>query len=84
MHNLLSLNRDKNIASIVADAVRRGVSRFEQVVDPARGEQLNMIEIQNVREYINQIVNKLTDKLNNFSTLTPLLHIFLYQFVSYL
>ena len=48
------LNRDKNIASIVADAVRRGVSRFEPVVDPARREQLNMLDIQNVGEYINQ------------------------------
>ena len=51
-------NRDKNIASIVADAVRRGVSRFEQVVDPARREQLNMLDIQNVGEYINQIRNQ--------------------------
>ena len=47
------LNRGKNIASIVADAVRRGVSRFEPVVDPARREQLNMLEAQNVAEYIN-------------------------------
>ena len=62
------LNRDKNISSIVADAVRRGVSRFEQVVDPARREQLNMLEIQNVGEYINQFKIKLTDKLNNFDT----------------
>ena len=65
------LNRDKNIASIVSDAVRRGVSRFEQVVDPARREQLNMLEIQNVGEYINQIKIKLTDKLNIFSTILP-------------
>ena len=42
------LNRYKNIASIVADSVRHGVSRFEPVVDPARREQLNMLEIQNV------------------------------------
>jgi hypothetical protein len=62
------LNRDKNIASIVADAVRRGVSRFEQVVDPARREQLNMLDIQNVGEYINQFKIKLTDKLNGFDT----------------
>ena len=47
------LNRDKNIASIVADSVRRGVSRFEPVVDPARREQLNMLEVQNVGEYLN-------------------------------
>ena len=65
------LNRDKNIASIVADAVRRGVSRFEQVVDPARREQLNMLDIQNVGEYINQIKIKLTDILNIFSTVLP-------------
>ena len=52
------LNRDKNIASIVADAVRRGVSRFEQVVDPERREQLNMLEIQSVGEY------KIKSKLN--------------------
>ena len=62
------LNRDKNIASIVADSVRRGVSSFEQVVDPARREQLNMLEIQNVGEYINQFKIKLTDKLNSFDT----------------
>jgi hypothetical protein len=62
------LNRDKNIASIVADAVRRGVSRFEPVVDPARREQLNMLDIQNVGEYINQFKIKLTDKLNGFDT----------------
>ena len=65
------LNRDKNIASIVADAVRRGVSRFEQVVDPSRREQLNMLDIQNVGEYINEIRITLTDKLNRFSTILP-------------
>ena len=48
------LNRDKNIASIVADSVRRGVSRFEPVIDPIRREQLNMLDIQNVEEHINQ------------------------------
>ena len=62
------LNRDKNIASIVADSIRRGVSRFEPVVDPDRREQLNMLKIQNVGEYINQFKIKLTDKLNNFDT----------------
>ena len=65
------LNRDQNLASIVADAVRRGVSRFEPVVDPARREQLNMLEIQNVGEYINQIRIELTDKLHVFSTILP-------------
>ena len=65
------LNRDKDISSIVADAVRRGVSRFEQVVDSARREQLNMLEIQNVGEYINQIKINLTDKLNIFSKVLP-------------
>ena len=65
------LNRDKNIASIVSDAVRRGVSRFEQVVDPTRREQLNMLEIQNVGEYINRTKIKLIDKLNIFSTILP-------------
>ena len=43
---------------------------FEQVVDPARREQLNMLEIQNVGEYRNQIKIKLTDKLNIFSSST--------------
>ena len=71
MHIQEFLNRDKNIASIVSDAVRRGVSRFEQVVDPARREQLNILEIQNVGEYINQIKIKLIDKLNIFSTILP-------------
>ena len=46
----------------------RDRSRFEPVVDPARREQLNMLEIQNVGEYINQFKIKLTDKLNNFDT----------------
>ena len=47
------LNRDKAIAFFVADAVRRGVSRSEPIVDPARREQLNMLEIQNVGEHLN-------------------------------
>ena len=62
------LNRDKNIASIAADAVRRGVSRFELVVDPARSEQLTKLEIQNVREYIIRFEIKVTDQLNSFDT----------------
>ena len=42
------LNRDRNISSFVADAVRRGVSRFEPVLQPERIEQLNMLDMQNV------------------------------------
>ena len=64
-------NPDKNIASPVAKSVRRGVSRWKLVADPARREQLNMLEIHNVGEYINQIKIKLTDKLNRFSTVLP-------------
>jgi predicted transcriptional regulator len=71
------LNRDKNIASIVSDAVRRGVSRFEQVVDPARREQLNMLEIQNVGEYINQIKIKLTSNTLMFFELLPFSYVLL-------
>ena len=47
------LDRDKNISSIIADSVRRGVRRYEPALDPIRREQLNMLDIQNVGEYIN-------------------------------
>ena len=60
------LNRDKNISSIISDNVRRGVRRYEPALDPVRREQLNMLDIQNVGEYINQFKIKLLDKLNIF------------------
>ena len=56
------LDRDKNISSIIADSVQRAVRRFEPVLDPVRREQLNMLDIQNVGEYINQFKIKLTEK----------------------
>ena len=63
------LDRDKRLSSFNASAVRKGVSRFEPVIDPVRREQLNMLDIQNVGEYINQFKIKLTDKLNTFDTI---------------
>ena len=63
------LNKDKQLSSFIASAVRKGVSRFEPVIDPVRREQLNMLDIQNVGEYINQFKIKLTDKLNTFDTI---------------
>ena len=69
------LDRDKTISSLIADAVRRGVRKHEPVLDPVRREQLNMLDIQNVGEYINQFKIKLTEKLNIFdnvlNTSTP-------------
>ena len=62
------LNRDRNISSIISDSVQRAVRRCEPALDPARREQLNMLDIQNVGEYINQFKIKLTDKLNGFDT----------------
>jgi hypothetical protein len=63
------LSRDKRLSSFIASEVRKGVSRFEPVIDPVRREQLNMLDIQNVGEYINQFKIKLTDKLNTFDTI---------------
>ena len=56
------LDRDTKISSLIADAVRRGVRRYEPVLDPARREQLNMVDFQNDGEYINQFNIKLTEK----------------------
>jgi hypothetical protein len=53
----------------VADMIKKGVSRFEPVVDPMKREQLNMLDINNVGDYINQFKIKLTDKINNFDTI---------------
>ena len=63
------LSRDKRLSSFIASEVRKGVSRFEPVIDPVRREQLNMLDIQNVGDYINQFKIKLTDKLNTFDTI---------------
>ena len=63
------LARDKRLSSFIVNAVKQGVSRFEPVIDPVRREQLNMLDIQNVGEYINQFKIKLTDKLNTFDTI---------------
>jgi hypothetical protein len=49
--------------------IKRGVSRFEPVVDPMQREQLNMLDIKNVGDYINQVKIKLTEKLNIFDTI---------------
>ena len=69
------LDRDKKVSSLIADSVRRGVRRYEPVIDPVRREQLNMLDIQNVGEYINQFKIKITEKLNIFdnvlNTKTP-------------
>ena len=69
------LDRDKKISSIISDSVQRAVRRYEPVLDPVRREQLNMLDIQNVGEYINQFKIKLTEKLNIFdnvlNTSTP-------------
>ena len=55
--------------------MRQGVSRFEPVIDPVRREQLNMLNVQNVGEYINKFKIKLTYKLDTFdktlNTKTP-------------
>ena len=63
------LERDKGLSLFIASAVRNGVSRFEPVIDPVRREQLNMLDIQNVGEYINKFKIKLTDNLNTFDTI---------------
>ena len=69
------LDKDKRLSALIIDSVRRGVSRYEPVLTPERREQLNMLDIQNVGEYINQFKVKLTDKLNIFdnvlNTKTP-------------
>ena len=69
------LDRDKRVSSLIVDSVRRGVRRYEPVLDPVRREQLNMLDIQNVGEYINQFKIKLTEKINIFdnvlNTKTP-------------
>jgi hypothetical protein len=63
------LNQDSRRSSLVADMIKRGVSRFEPVVDPMQREQLNMLDIKNVGDYINQFKIKLTEKLNMFDTI---------------
>ena len=60
------LDRDKRVSSLIVDSVRRGVRRYEPVLDPVRREQLNMLDIQNVGEYINQFKIKLTEKNKYF------------------
>ena len=62
------LDKDKQLSALIVDSVRRGVSKFEPVLTPERREQLNMLDIQNVGEYINQFKVRLTDKLNIFDT----------------
>ena len=49
--------------------IKKGVSRFEPVLDPMAREQLNMLDIKNVGDYINQFKIKLTDKINIFDTI---------------
>ena len=56
------LSQDSRRSSLVADMIKKGVSRFEPVVDPMQREQLNMLDIKNVGEYINQ-VKRLADCL---------------------
>ena len=63
------LSQDSRRSSLVADMIKKGVSRFEPVVDPMQREQLNMLDIKNVGEYINQFKIKLTEKLNLFDTI---------------
>ena len=63
------LSQDSRRSSLVADMIKKGVSRFEPVVDPMKREQLNMLDINNVGDYINQFKIKLTDKINNFDTI---------------
>ena len=55
------LDKDKRLSSFIASAVRKGVSRFEPVIDPVRRDQHNMFDIQNVGEYIKQSKIKLAD-----------------------
>ena len=62
------LNQDTKRSSLVADMIKKGVSRFEPVLDPVKREQLNMLDISNVGNFINQFKIKLTDKINTFST----------------
>ena len=61
-----NLNRYRKVSSLIADAVRRGVRSYEPVLDPVRREQLNMLDILNVGEYINQFKITFSDKLNIF------------------
>ena len=63
------LNQDSRRSSLVSDMIKRGVSRFEPVVDPVKREQLNMLDISNVGNFINQFKIKLTDKINTFDTI---------------
>ena len=69
------LDKDQRLSALIVDSVRRGVSRYEPVLTPERREQLNMLDIQNVGEYINQFKVRLTEKLNIFdnvlNTKTP-------------
>ena len=48
--------------------IKRGVSRFEPIIDPVKREQLNMLDISNLGIFINQFKIKLTDKINTFDT----------------
>jgi len=63
------LNQDSKRSSLVADMIKRGVSRFEPVVDPMQREQLNMLDIKNVGDCINQLKIKLTERLNISDTI---------------
>ena len=58
------LNQDSRRSSLVADMVKRGASRCEPVVDPMQREQLNMLDIKNVGDYINQFKIKLPEQLS--------------------
>ena len=49
------LNQDSRRSSLVSDMINRGVSRFEPVIDPVRREQLNMLDISNVGNFVNKI-----------------------------
>ena len=62
------LNQDTKRSSLVADMIKRGVSRFEPIIDPVKREQLNMLDISNVGNFINQFKIKLTDKTSKFDT----------------
>ena len=62
------LTQDTKRSSLVADMIKRGVSRFELIIDPVKREQLNMLDISNVGNFINQFKIKLTDKINTFDT----------------
>ena len=76
------LNHDTKRASLVADMIKRGVPRLEPVVDPMQREQLNMLDIKNVGEYINQVKIKLIGKINIFDTILHTADMFSPMFAS--